>query len=146
MSQPSFQLPNLPDDIMPFHRPLPPPPPSELIIRANKVQYPLDREWTWGGDSLYDPHDMESVWFSCAELYAKIQASSDSDEHELSKTHPIIEFWSSLRDAKFAGDMDVFLPHPNIKEEMYVFAGILTAKIDITSSLCFSTIALVLQY
>ena len=146
MSQPSFQLPNLPDDIMPFHQPFPPPPPSALIIQADEVQSPLDRKWTWVRDSLYDPRDVESVWFSCAELYAKTQASSDSDELELSQTHPIIEFWSSLRDAQFAGEMDAFLPHPNIKEEMYVFAGILTAKIDTTSSLCFSTIAPVLQY
>lgn len=145
MAETSFQLPNLPDDIVPFHRPLPPPPPSALI-QAENVQSPLDQKWTWGRDTLYDPHDLESVWLSCAELYLKIQASSDIDDPELSHTHPIIKFWSSLRDAKFAGEMDAFLPHLRIKEEMYVFAGILTAKIDTTSSLCFLIIVPVLQY
>jgi len=57
----------------------------------------------------------------------------------------IIEFWSSVRDAMFAGEMDTFLPHPIIKEEMYFFAGIMTVKIDTASSLCFSTMAPVLQ-
>ena len=142
--QPSFQLPHLPDDVMPFHQPFPPPSPSALIKRA-AIQYPLDRKGRSVRDSMYEPCDLASVWFSCAELYAKIQALSSSDELELSQTHPIIELWSSVRDAKFAGEMDAFLPHPNIKEEMYVFAGIMTVKIDTASSLCFSTVAPVLQ-
>ena len=42
-----------------------------------------------------------------------------------------------MRDAKFAGQMYALLPHPNIKDEMYVFAGTVTAKIDTAHSLFF---------
>jgi hypothetical protein len=84
------------------------------------------------------------VWFSCAELYTKAQALSGSGELEFSQTDPIIELWCSVRDAKFAGDMDALLPNPNIKEQIYVFLGDSTVKIDTKSSLCFLTIASVL--
>ena len=90
----------------------------------------------WVRDSLYDPSDPESVWFSCAELYAKTQALSSGDELELSQTHPVIKFWSNVQDAQSAGEMSALLPHPNIKEEMYVFCGDLTVKIDTASSSC----------
>ena len=141
MSQPSVQLPHLPDDIIPYHQPFPPPPPSAFIKRG-AIEHPVERKGMWVRDSMYDelyPSDQESVWFSCAERYAKIEAlSSTSDELKLSQTHPIIKFWSSVLDAKFAGELDAFLPHPNNKEEMYVFCGDSMVKIDTASSLSFS--------
>ena len=135
--QPSFQLPHLPDDVMPFYQPFPPPPPSALIVQEG-IQYPLDRKGRSVPDTMYnEPCDRKSVWFSCAELYTKTQTLLSSDELELSKTHPIIKFWTSLRDAKFTGQMYALLPHPNIKDKMYVFAGTVTAKIDTAHSLFF---------
>lgn len=86
---------------------------------------------------MYDPSDQESVWFSCAELYAKTQALSNSGELELLQTHPIIELWSSVRDTKFAGEMDALLPNPNIKEQI---DGDPTVKINTTTRLCFLTV------
>jgi len=45
----------------------------------------------------------------------------------------------SVRDAMFAGEMGAFLPHPTSS------LASMTVKIDTESSLCFSTIAPVLQ-
>lgn len=32
---------------------------------------------------------------------------------QLSQKHPLVEFWSSLRDAQFAGQIDALLLNPN---------------------------------
>jgi hypothetical protein len=65
----------------------------------------------------------------------KTQALCTGDELEWSQTHPIIRFWSTLRQANFSGDVDALLPEPKKKEEMYVFFGVMTqtVKIDTTS-------------
>ena len=51
-----------------------------------------------------------------------------------SSIHLIINFWSILRQARFAGDVTALLPEPNNKEEMYVFFGVMTVKIHTPSS------------
>jgi hypothetical protein len=129
--QPSFQLPHLPDDVIPST------PAPQRSHSTRRQSIPPGAEGEVGPDALYEPCDQESVWFSCAELYTKTQTLSSGEENELCKTHPIIKFWSSVRDAKFAGQMSVLFLHPDIKDEMYVFAGTLMAKIDTAHSLFF---------
>jgi hypothetical protein len=92
-------------------------------------------EGTWVHDAMYDDAypDTGYIQCLCANRYMKTQVLSSSDELEWSQTHPIIKFWSILRQARFYGDVTALFPEPNNKEEMYIFFGVKTIKIDTAS-------------
>ena len=117
--------------------PFPSPTLSSDLREREPRQELMRMKGTWIHDAMYDTGypDTDYIQFLCANRYMKTQAllSSDSDL-ELSQTHPIVKFWSILRQAKYAGDMTALLPEPNNKEEMHIFVGEMTLKINPTSS------------
>ena len=143
--QPISQL-LLPNGIIQYDHPFPPTLPSELRKRE-PIQDLMKLEGTWVHDAMYDDAypDTGYIQCLCANRYMKTQVLSSSDELEWSQTHPIIKFWSILRQAKFYGDVTALFPEPNNKEEMYIFFGVKTIKIDTASSQRFLTIARILQ-
>jgi len=105
---------------------------------------PMDQHnGTWVKDPLYNtnppprnhiaavlyPLDSSYVWFFCANRYAKIQLSANSDKLEWSQTYAICDFWSSLQRVPFTCGVDALLPKPNDNNQMYVFSGEMTVKI-----------------
>ena len=53
----------------------------------------------------------------------------------MSETHPVIDFWVKMFDAKFTSHIHALFLHPDLKDEMYVFAGRMTTKIDTAKGL-----------